>query len=57
MHTFKGGGESRVPSPGFVTGLLVEAKLFLLETHLPGTWHAVNGLILQRNGGMSRTEI
>lgn len=27
------------------------------EKLLVGTWHAVNGLILQRNGGMSRTEI
>lgn len=27
------------------------------EKPLVVTWHAVNGLILQRNGGMSRTEI
>lgn len=54
---FKGEGIARGPSPGSVTPLLVTAKLFLWAAHLASTWHAVNGLILQRNGGMSRTEI
>lgn len=57
IHSFKGGRKSGVPLLGCETCLLVKAKLFLLETHLASTWHAVNGLILQRNGGISRTEI
>lgn len=45
------------PHRGLVTCFLVKAKLFLVAARLANTWHAVNGLILQRNGGISRTEI
>lgn len=47
----------RVPAPELMARSLVKAKLFVSESRLAGTWHAVNGLILQRNGGISRTEI
>lgn len=33
------------------------SKALPVRAPLADTWHAVNGLILQRNGGMSRTEI
>lgn len=45
MYIFKGGGELRVFLLGFVIGLLVEVKLFLLEIYLFGIWYVVNGLI------------